>query len=162
MNKTVCAFRWHFYCCVCCSGGSARGAALLCCSTVFFALPFKLGIVSNLWQLVLLFLVISFPIPHNYDTQNVRMYVGLSLVFCCTRSGLFLHFFSLASFASVDWVFKALAYAPFTHPSTPWPSPPLSCVVVLECILFVWYAESLPTTTTCVCPKPRSCVQICP
>ena len=29
-------------------GGSARGAALFCCSVVFFALPFSLGIETNL------------------------------------------------------------------------------------------------------------------
>ena len=107
-------------------GGSARVAALFCCSVVFFALPFNLGIDINLWQLVLLFLFISSPIPYHFGTQNIRMYVALLLVFRCTRSGLLLPFSFSPSFAFFYCPFKDLIYAPFVHPSTPCPSVPLT------------------------------------
>ena len=97
--KTVFTSRCHFCCCVFRSGGSARGAALFCCSVVFFALPFSLGIETNLWQLFLLFLFVSSPIPRHFGTQNIRMYVPLLLVFRCTRSGLLLPFSFSPSFA---------------------------------------------------------------
>ena len=108
------------------SGGSARVAALFCCSVVFFALPFNLGIDINLWQLVLLFLFISSPIPYHFGTQNIRMYVALLLVFRCTRSGLLLPFSFSPSFAFFYCPFKEFIYAPFVHPSTPWPSVPVT------------------------------------
>ena len=90
--KTVYHSRWHFYCCVFCSGGSVRVAELFYCSVVSFALPFSLGIEATLWQLVLLFIFVSSPVPHHFGTQNIRVYVVLILMFCCTRSGLFLPF----------------------------------------------------------------------
>ena len=105
MHKTVWTSRWYFYCCVFCFGGSVRVAVWFSCYVVFFALPFSYGIIATLWQLVLFFSFVSSPIPHHFGDQNIRMYVALLLVFCCTRSGLLLRFFRLSLFYLFYWTF---------------------------------------------------------
>ena len=153
--KTVYHSRWHFNCCVFCSGGSVRVTELFYCSVVSFVLPFSLGIGTTLWQLVLLFLFVSSPIPHHFGTQNIRVYVALILMFCCTRSGLLLPLKLLFLFCFFVLFFLGAYSYPVCPPvdTVSIGTPDLVMFIHVHFACTTWL-NHLSTTITCVPPSP--------